>query len=198
MRIDQRGSMEANGRWLPFTARATYRAFPLAFEWRARLRVMLGMWVDAVDGHADGEGWGGAKLWGLKAMGQRSGPDVLASQLIRNIAELAWLPELADVASGLSWVDAGEDVFEINAEAGEREVVVRFELDRAGDIVRASSPARPFDVPDGFEEAPWHCDFGDHRVIDGGRVPASVVATYDFHDEPWEYFRGEIIERHPL
>ncbi len=187
--------MEANERWLPFTATAVYQAEPLAFEWRARMKVMFGIWAIATDGHADGAGWGGAKLWGIKAMGHRSGPEVLASQLIRNIAELAWLPDLAALDPALAWSDAGEDAFEIRADAGERSVMVRFEVDAEGDIVRASSPSRPFDVPEGFENAPWHCDFGDHRDVGGVRLPASVVATFDFTDDPWEYFRAQVIHR---
>ena len=190
--------MESNGRWLSFKATATYQAAPLAYEWRARLSVMLGIWVDATDGHADGVGWGGAKLWGIKAMGRRSGPEVLATQLIRNIAELAWLPDLTLAAAELSWVDAGDDAFLIHADALGRRVEVRFDVDAEGDIVRASSPARPFDVPEGFEDAPWHCDFSDHRDIGGVRIPKSVVATFDFVEDPWEYFRAEVSGRHVI
>ncbi len=191
--------MEANGRWLDFTAAGTYQSRPLAFEWRARLAVMLGIWVIATDGHADGDGWGGAKLWGLKSTGGRSGPDVHAMQLIRHIAELAWLPDLATADPGLRWSGAGDDAFDIRADAAEREVVVRFDLDNEGDIVRASSPARPYDVPEGYEDAPWRCDFSDHRDLGGIRVPGSVTATYELPDEPWEYLRAEVsdIERTP-
>ena len=197
--ISQRGTLESGERWLKFRSEATYRPAPLAFEWRARLSVMLGIWVFANDGHADGEGWGGAKLWGLKTIGHKTGPEVLAAQLIRNIAELAWLPDIALADPALTWVEAGEDAFEIHADAAGREVIVRFDLDEGGDVIRASSPARPYDVPDGFEDAPWRYDLADHRSFDEVRIPASVVATFDLPDEPWEYLRAELtsIERFP-
>jgi hypothetical protein len=70
---------------------------------------------------------------------------------------------------------------------------VRFDLDAASDVVRASSPARPYDVPDGFEDAPWRYDLAGHRLLDGVRVPATVVATYDLPDGPWEYLRAEVM-----
>jgi hypothetical protein len=192
--ISQVGTLESNDRWLEFRSEATYRARPLAFEWRARLRIMLGMWAIATDGHSEGDGWGGAKLWGLMSIGGRSGPEVQAMQLIRNLAELAWLPELALADPALRWVDAGEDAFELRADAAEREVVVRFDLDEAGDVVRASSPARPYDVPDGFEDAHWRYDLSAHREFGGVRLPASVIATYELPDGPWEYFRAEVTE----
>lgn len=189
--------MESGERWLDFKSEGTYRPRPLAFEWRARLKVMFGIWVIASDGHAEGEGWGGAKLWGLRNIGGRSGPEVLATQLIRNIAELAWLPDVATADPALAWHDAGDDAFEISAPAAGRKVVVRFDVDEAGDVVRALCPARPYDVPEGFEDAPWHYDFSGHRDFDGQRIPALVVATYDLPDEPWEYLRAEVtsIER---
>ncbi len=189
--MGQTGTLESNGRWLEFRSEATYRPDPLAFEWRARLRIMFGIWVLATDGHADGDGWGGAKLWGLKSVGGRSGPEVHAIQLIRNIAELAWMPDVALADGTLRW-DGSEETFEIRADAADREVLVRFDVDPAGDITRAYSPARPYDVPEGFEEAPWRYDLGDHREIDGVRVPASVVATYLLPAEPWEYLRAQV------
>ncbi len=191
--MSQTGALESGERWLEFRSEATYRPRPLAFEWRARLKVMLGIWVIASDGHADGEGWGGAKLWGLKSIGGTSGPEVLATQLIRNIAELVWLPDLALADPALRWEPVDDESFEVTADAGDRVVRVRFDLDAAGDVVRASSPARPYDVPDGFEDAPWRYDLAGHRLIDGVRVPATVVATYDLPDGPWEYLRAEVV-----
>lgn len=189
--MSQTGRLESGGRWLEFRSEATYRPSPLAFEWRARLKIMFGMWVLATDGHADGDGWGGAKLWGLKNVGGKSGPEVHATQLIRNIAELVWLPDTALADPSLRW-GGSDDTFEVRADAADREVLVRFDVDEAGEVTRAYSPARPYDVPDGFEDAPWRYDLGGHREIDGVRVPASVVATYLLPDEPWEYLQAEV------
>ena len=66
-------------------------------------------------------------------------------QLIHGIAELAWLPELAESAIGLDWADAGAEAFSSSGRAGEREVSVRFAVDGEGDV----TDAHPIDVLEG-------------------------------------------------
>ena len=193
IKIEQRGQFDANGRWLSFKAVGTYQARPLSFDWQARLSLLPGVWIAATDGHADGEGWGGSKMWGLKSLGHRQGPDVLVLQVVRNIGELAWLPDLARADPALAWREAGDDAFEISTVAGDREVVVRFDVDDQGDVTCASSPSRSLGGPEGSAEAPWRCDYSDHREFDGVRIPASVVATFDLDEGPWEYCRGEVV-----
>jgi hypothetical protein len=183
--------MDAEGRWLSYKGTGTYEARPLSYDWRVRLRLMLGVWALVKDGWSEDDGWGGAWIYGIKSLGQRKGPDVLVTQMIRNLAELAWVPELARAEPSLRWSAAGERAFEISRKAGRRNVTVRFEIDDQGDVIRASS-VRPYDVPDGFDEAPWRCDFADPREFGGVRIPSSVTATYEFEDGPWEYLRGEI------
>ena len=192
IQIEQSGTMEIQGRWTPFKARGVYRAAPLSFEWRARFSMMPGVWIVAEDGHRDGEGWGGAKLWGIVPLGRRTGPEVLATQLVRNLAELVWLPPFVLVDAGLAWAEAGDHAFEVRGRAGDREAMVRFEIDEGGDVLRAWSPARVYDVPGGYAEAPWYYEFGEHREIAGMRLPMTAVATFDKDDGPAEYFRGRV------
>ena len=92
----------------------------------------------------------------------------------------------------MTWADAGETVFEVRSSAGDQEVTVRFEIDDQGDVIRAYSPSRPYDVPDGYAEAPWYYEFSDHREFGGVRIPAATVATFEKGDGAWEYFRGRI------
>jgi hypothetical protein len=151
--------------------------------------MMPGIWIVAEDGHRDGEGWGSARLWGILSMGKRTGPEVLASQIVRNLGELPWLPWFVLADPALAWTADGESAFEVHARAASREHVIRFEIDGHGDVIRASSPARTYDVPGGFAEAPWHYAFGDHRDFDGVRLPAAAVATFEMDEGPWEYLR---------
>jgi len=192
IRIEQEGSLEARGRWSPFKATGIYTASPLAFNWRARLRMLPGLWLVAEDGHEGGQGWGGARLWGIVSMGQRTDPQVLKAQLVRNLGELPWLPSFALSDSTLTWADVGETLFEVRCSAAGEEALVRFEIDAQGDVIRAHSPSRPYDLPDGYAEAPWHYQFSDHREFGGVRIPAAAVATFEKDDGPWEYFRARI------
>jgi hypothetical protein len=184
--------MEIRGSWTPFTASGVYKAPPLSFNWRARFRMLPGVWIVAEDGHLDGQGWGSARLWGVIPMGERTDPEVLATQLVRNLGELAWLPAFVLADSSLKWTGAGETAFEVRGSAGDREVMVRFEISDQGDLLRAHSPARPYDVPGGYAEAPWFYEFSDHREFGGVRIPAEAVAAFDKGDGPGEYFRGRI------
>jgi len=192
IQIEQEGTMEIRGRWTPFKANGVYKVSPLSFSWRARFRMLPGVWIVAEDGHLDGLGWGGARLWGMVPMGKRTDPEVLTSQLVRNLGELAWLPSFVLADSTLTWSEAGETVFEVRSSAGDQKVMVRFEISDQGDVIRAWSPSRPYDVPGGYAEAPWYYEFSDHREFGGVRIPAAAVATFEKSDGPWEYFRGRI------
>ena len=184
--------MEVRGRWTPFTAQGVYDGSPLSFKWQAKLQVYRGGWIVAEDGHAKGEGWGDARLWGVVPMGKRTDPEVLKVQVVRNVAELAWLPELALADPALDWEDAGKSAFAIRSRAAEQEIVIRFEVDEEGEIMSAHSGARPYDVAGGYLESPWRYDFGDYRDFGEVRLPAAAVATYEHSDGPWEYFRCRV------
>ncbi len=192
IRIEQEGSMEIRGRWTPFNASGVYKASPLSFNWRARFRMLPGVWIVAEDGHRGGQGWGSARLWGIMPMGKRTDPEVLTSQLVRNLGELAWLPAFVLADPSLTWADAGETAFEVRSSAIDREVMVRFEINAKGDVIRAYSPSRPYDVPGGYAEAPWYYEFSDHHEFGGVRIPAAGVARFKKGDGVWEYFRVRI------
>ncbi|MFV2064869.1 MAG: DUF6544 family protein, partial [Chloroflexota bacterium] len=118
--VGESGSMESDGRWLTFKGTGTYEARPLSYDWRAHLRIRTGVWILIKDGYSADDAWGGAWLYGLKSLGQRDGPEVLTTQMIRNLAELAWVPDLARAEPSLRWSDAGESAFVISRRAGSR------------------------------------------------------------------------------
>ena len=112
--------------------------------------------------------------------------------MVRNLGELPWLPPFALVNPNLKWTDEGEFAFLVQTSASDQEVSVRFEINDQGEIIRAYSPSRPYDVTDGYETAPWHYAFSEHREVKGWHIPTAAIATFEKEDGPWEYFRGKI------
>ena len=105
-------------------------------------------------------------------------------------AELPWMPQFVLALPDLTWSDTGDTTFEVRADAAGQKIAVTFELDREGEITRARS-TRPYDIPGGFVEAPWRCEFSNYRSFDDVRIPTSAVATYEKSDGDWTYWRGE-------
>lgn len=192
IRIKQEGSLDIRGKWTPFTAKGVYKTSPLSFNWKAKLRILPGVWITAEDGHQDSQAWGNARLWGIISMGSRSDPQVLISQVVRNLGELPYLPPFVLAVPTLRWTEVGENSFEVRSSAGDQEVMVRFEINQQGDIIRAFSPARPYDIPGGYAVAPWHYEFSEHQEFAGVRIPTTAVAIFEKDDGPWEYFQGRV------
>lgn len=187
----QEGEIDVRGKWMPFTADTAYTRQPFAFRWRAKIRIIPGVWAVAEDGHDGSTGWGGSKMWGIVPMGGRKGPEVFNMQFVRSLAELPWMPQLVLSLPDLTWSDTSDTTFEVRADAAGQEFAVTFELDDEAQITRASS-TRAYDVPEGFVEVPWRCEFSNYRSFGDVRIPASAVATYEKSDGDWTYWRAEI------
>jgi len=187
----QEGEIDIRGNWIPFTAKTTYERQPITFVWKARININAGMWVIAEDGHDNKGGWGGSKLWGIIPIGGRKDPEVFRMQLVRNLAELPWIPQFALALPNLEWNDTNDSTFEVRTIIGDQEISISFELNGENEIIRASGK-RHYDVPNGFVEVPWYYDFSDYRSYDSVRIPTSAVATYEKSDGQWVYWRGII------
>jgi hypothetical protein len=190
--IEQEGSMDLRNGWTPFTSSGVYKGSPLSFNWRARFPMLRGVWFLAEDGHEDGRGWGGARLWGIIPMGKRTDLEVFSSQMVRNLGELPWLPGFALTDSTLIWNETSETTFDVIKKTEETELLVQFDINQEGDVIRAYSPARVYDVPRGYAEAPWHYAFSEYQKFNGVWMPGSAVATFKKSDGPWEYLRVKI------
>jgi hypothetical protein len=185
----QEGEIEVRGKWMRFTAKTVYDRQPFALQWTANIRIMPGVWAVAKDGHDGKTGWGGAKVWGVVPMGGRTGPEVFSMQFVRSLAELPWAPQFVLGLPDLTWSDTSDTSFEVRSGAERQQFAVTFELDDEGEVTRASS-TRPYDIPGGFVEAPWRCEFSNYLSHEGVRVPGSAVATYEKSGGDWTYWRG--------
>lgn len=171
--------------WMPFTAEQVIEATCTRFVWRARVRMFPLVTAVVEDAFEDGAGRLDARLWGVWSVAHGRGPDVDRGELMRYLAELPWCPhaflhnpelELEPIASN-----------EVRASIGDASVSLHFDDD--GDIVAASTEARPTD--DGA--LPWGGTFYEYRTFDGLRVPSGGEVSWERPDGPFCYWRGTVV-----
>ena len=75
--------------------------------------------------------------------------------------------------------------------AGERLAVV-LEFDGAGDIVRASCPARPRRLGKASVLTPWGGTFSGYDVLGGIRLPTRAGVYWDLPEGRFVYSRGAV------
>ncbi len=197
-RLHVRGSIcrAPGSRWMDWKGRQSFDAGRLGFRWQARLRLARVAWIDAEDRLDVDGGYGGARLFGVVPVGSARGPEVTRSQLVRNLAELAFAPLAASRARGLVWSADGEGAFTLAAPAIDSDATVRVTVDDAGDVQMARSPDRPRDQGRlGYLHEPYRLDFDHHeRRSSGERVPMRASGTFETADGDWPYWQFEVLD----
>lgn len=193
VRITQKGQMrqKPGGRAMRFTAVQHFAVERIAFSWQARFPVVGPLALRIVDDYADGEGKLEGRMLGVPVLRQ-AGPEAASAQALRYLAELPWVPQAMAHNGELEWRELDERSGEAAAHVGGERLAVKLEFDDTGDIVRASSPMRPYRVAKKLVPTPWGGNFAEHNVLGGMRIPTSAEVYWDLADGRFVYWRGTV------
>jgi hypothetical protein len=196
VRLVQRGEMcpKPGGSWKPFTAEQTIEIAKVEFSWRARMRILPGVWVGVVDEYVGGVGRLDAKLWGRIGIAHAEGVETAKGEAMRYLAELPWAPHAMAGNRALEWTMLAADRVEVATWVAGDRVTVQLVFDRAGDILRAEAPARGYHDGKSTVMRPWSGVFSEYRRFDGIRVPTRAEVSWQLPAGRYTYFSGEIVE----
>ena len=192
VRLRQRGLMwtRPGARPMRFIAEQQMDAGRVAFRWRARFGAGLLRPFVVTDAYEDGAGRLEGRLAGVRLF-RSTGPDVNRGQVMRYLAELAWLPD-PRANPEVRWTDLGPDEAEVAAGCAGGRAAVRLRLGAGGDVLEAYAPDRPRSVDDGSVPTPWRGVFSDHGELGGVRVPRRAEVSWELPEGRFTYWRAEV------
>ncbi|HXV57450.1 MAG TPA: DUF6544 family protein [Gaiellaceae bacterium] len=192
VRVTQHGEMirRPGARPLRFEAVEEFAVAETAFSWRARFGLAGPLAVSVTDELAGGRGALRVRLLGLPVQSQE-GPELAVGQAMRYLAELPWAPQAIAGNRALEWREADGGLLEVAAAVGSARAVVEWELDGAGDLVRASG-TRPYRSGDLFVPTLWGGDLGGYASFEGTRVPTAGEAWWELPEGRFVYWRGRV------
>ena len=142
--------------------------------------------------YADGDGGLEVRLFGLPLQRQH-GPETVAGEALRYLAELPFVPPALVHNHQLEWRQLHERRIEVATRIGSQRVAVELELNDEGDIVQSSSQVRRRKVGDEWLPTPWGGRFGDYKMLDGIRLPTDGEAYWDLPQGRYVYWRGTLL-----
>jgi len=192
VRVRQTGEMwkRPGARALRFQATEDFAVDRVAFSWRARFPIAGPLALTVVDGYADGAGHLRVSLLGVPLQTQ-AGPETDVGEVMRYLAELAWAPHAIVANRQLAWRELDGSSVEVSCAVREHRVAVRWELDDAGDLVRATG-MRPYRSGKLFVERSWGGEFGEYEELAGIRIPGSGQAWWELPGGRFVYWRARI------
>lgn len=191
--ITQQGRMrqKPGGRAMGFAAVQRFAVERIAFSWQARFPVVGPLAIRIVDDYADGEGKLEGRMLGVPVLRQ-AGAEAATAQALRYLAELPWVPHAMAHNGELEWGELDARSVGVAAHVGGKRRAVKVEFDDAGDIVRVSTPMRPYRVAERLVLTPWGGDFADYNVLGGMRIPTSAEVYWDLPGGRFVYWRGTV------
>ena len=163
--------------WKPFASIQQVRAAPPGFVWHARNFVLPGIAVQVHDAYVDHEGLLHAALLGLWTVAQvRGGGDFARDELMRWLAEAAWVPTALLPSQGVRWEAIDEHRARATLRDGAIEATLDFEFGADDLIAAVRAPARG-------------------RMVDGRRIPTTWEGRWSRYEQRggmWIPITGEV------
>ncbi len=163
------------------------------FVWDARMRMAPGMSIFVRDAYVDGEGLLTASLLGLWTVAdQAGGPEMAQGELMRYLAEAAWVPTALLPSRDLWWEAIDEDRARVTLVDGDVEASLEVRFDAQDRIASVYSERRHREVDGRFEATPWQGRFSDYRRVDGIWVPFEAEVEWILPEGPHPYWRARL------
>lgn len=192
-RIRQEGEIKLgeDAEWQSFTATQWFSVGRPAFVWKPSMPMPVGS-VKGVDRLDRDGGRLEMRIFGAIPVANESGPDILKAQLLRYLAELAWVPPAMVANEQISWEQTDPRTLRATASIGDASAEIDVHFDTKGDIVEVESEGRPRDEDGETVERPWGGTFSEYREFDGIRVPTRAEVYWDLPDGRFTYFRARV------
>jgi hypothetical protein len=183
--------LKPGGRPLGFRADEEFAVTEVAFEWRARFRILPLVSLRIVDRYEWGRGALVGRVFGIPFLRQDA-PELTEGEAARYLAELPWAPHAMAANDGLEWRQLDKRTVEVATRTGAARPAVRLELDVNGDIAGASSDGRPRLEGKRVVRTPWSGRFGDYAVLGGIRLPTWGEVAWELPSGRFTCWRGTV------
>ena len=195
VRLRQTGQMKDIGatKWMTFSATQSMASRTCDFDWRARFGP-LGM-IHVRDALQNGEGRLTVKALGLIPIVRTpSSAQLSRGELMRYLAELAWIPDAILLNTELRWRQDGPDMLAVSAGAGETAAEVVLTLDSDGRVAGAFAPDRARGVKPPYLLTPWRGRFSDYRHHQDLWLPFAGEVGWEIEGQLNIYFQCQVEE----
>ncbi|MDE2612548.1 MAG: hypothetical protein KGL78_03840 [Burkholderiales bacterium] len=179
--------------WKPFASIQQVRAAPPGFVWHARNFVLPGIAVQVHDAYVDHEGLLHAALLGLWTVAQvRGGGDFARDELMRWLAEAAWVPTALLPSQGVRWEAIDEHRARATLRDGAIEATLDFEFGADDLIAAVRAPARGRMVDDRRIPTTWEGRWSRYEQRGGMWIPITGEVAWLLPEGRKAYWRGTL------
>jgi len=179
-------------RWFAIEGQQYFTAAHPGFVWKARIRPLPFLWIDARDSLVADRGNMLVKLVSVVPIADASSPEIDQGARLRWLAECCWFP-YAFVGTCVGWTPIDARSARVAVRSSGLPVSAIVEVDDEGKLVGLRAE-RYRDVGGGKAVlTPWIGQYSDYRRFGGFRVPSFVDVRWLLDDQEFSYARFRIL-----
>ena len=179
--------------WAPFRAVQHFSVRPPGFVWDATVRMAPMLTVRVLDRYIAGEAASQARVAALVSLGsQRGTPELAQASLMRQLAEMVWLPTALLPSEGVTWTAIDERTARATLADDGIRASLDFHFGDLGQIVGFSGE-RHRDVGGQLVLTPWRGRFRDYARAGGLMVPMAAEVEWMTPEGRLPVWRGQPI-----
>lgn len=184
---------ETGENWRPFVSEQRIVAHRPGFLWEARISMLPGLGVRVHDAYVAGEGRLQASMFGLVDVVDLSGTaDLAAGELMRLLAEAAWVPTVLLPGQGVTWEAVDGNAARAVMRDGDVRVDLLFRFREDGLIASVFSEARGRTVGGKTVPTPWEGRWSRYENRHGMLIPIEGEVAWLTPEGRRPYWRGTL------
>jgi len=196
VRLKQIGEfrMKENQGWVPIKAEQYFTTEDPAFIWRAKLKVVPFVWIEARDRYYQGKGNMLVKILSTITVANATGREMDISSLIRFLSETPWFPTALLPSDYIEWEGIDSDSAKAIIKDRGYTASAIFTFNEQGEITKLVSNDRYMEVSGKYFKEQWGGYYKNYQEIDGMKIPIEAEVEWNLSDRDLQYAKLKITD----